>query len=78
MVPIEDREGVGNREAGEAADDGEFVDPDAVEQKRDAIGDAEGEIVERGGFRVQLLEREGAGITNYIGELEQRSPFKQT
>ena len=26
----------------------------------------------------RFLEREGAGISNYIGELAQRSPFKQT
>ena len=26
----------------------------------------------------RFLEREGAGISNYMGELEQRSPFKQT
>jgi len=26
----------------------------------------------------RFLEREGAGISNYIGELESRSPFKQT
>ena len=46
----------GGGQAGVATRDGDFINEDTVEQKRNAVGESEGEIEQRSGLRIEFAQ----------------------